>query len=164
MSKRKKRIPFFSILALALLIFYVFLRIQGGWYGFQSMRLSDRIAELRPAISAILHAEQIQAAGAAYEKLFRQVREESLDTPEFLKELSFSLPPSVTLVSFQQDSIGFLIEGTVEPGALSPEEAILRWAQRFQKRDADIRIRKLFPETQQPGFWRFEIKSQKVVG
>lgn len=164
MSKQMKRLSFGWTLALVLFILYVFFKMQGWWYAFQTIRLSEQIVELRPAVSAILRSEQIKATGAAYEKAFQQVQTDSLDAVPFLQQLSSRIPASMTLSSVDLDEGmgGFTLEGIVDAGGRSPEEALLPWARRLQRLQTEVRIRKLFPDSRGPGFWRFELRSQRV--
>jgi Tfp pilus assembly protein PilN len=160
----ERRISFGWTLALVLLILYFFFKIQGWYYAFQVSRLSDKIIELRPSISAIIRSEQVKSTAAAYEKAFQQVRQESLEAVPFLKELSTDMPASVTLLSVDfDDEMGLVIEGTIIAGVRSPEEALLPWAARLQGPKMEVRIRRLFPEPQLPGVWRFELKSQRTA-
>ena len=162
MTKEGKPVSFGWVLAFVLLVLYFFFKIQGWWYAFQVSRLSDQIVEMRPAISAIIRSEQVRATSAAYAEAFEQVRQSSLDPEPFLMELSSETPPSVTLTGVDvHEESGFTLEGMVLAGTRSPEEALMPWARRLQQNGADVRIRKLFPDSQLPGIWRFEIRSQK---
>ena len=164
MTSKEKPPPLGWTLALILVILYFGLKVQAWWYEFQSQVLGDQIIQMRPGLSAIIQSRQIKAAGKAYQEVFEQVRAAELDGTSFLQKISFEVPPSVIVLNLELRQLGeFAIEGVVMAGVRSPEEALLPWANRLQGKNFRVKIRKLFPDSQMQGLWRFELKSYQVA-
>ncbi len=146
-------------LAGILFILYLLVKIQALGYGFQVARLDRKLRQLRPALSAMILADQMKLTKEIYAKAFDQICQMDLEGNRLLQEISREIPPSVRLEKLDLDpQMGLKIQGTVQSGGLSLEAVLLPWAKELQAHGELVQIRQLPPSPRDPGLWRFELK------
>ena len=142
-----------------LLVLYLIVKIQAWGYGFQVARLDRKLQQLRPALSAIILADQMKLSQEIYAKAFNQICQMDIEGNRLLQEISRQIPPSVTLEKLDLDpQMGLRIQGAVQSGGLSLEAVLLPWAKELQAHGELVQIRQLPPSPRDPGLWRFELK------
>jgi len=142
-----------------LLGLYFIVKILAWGYGFQVARLDRKLQHLRPALSAIILADQMKLSKEIYAKAFDQICQMDIEGNRLLQEISRQIPPLVTLEKLDLDpQMGLRIQGAVQPGGSSFEEVLLPWAKELQAHGETVQIRQLDPSPRNPALWRFELK------
>lgn len=169
------------ILGGLLLAVYAGIKLLGWGCARQAMSLERQLEELRPALSAIVLAEQLENTRRACQEVASRTRQLDVKTSRLFAQLS-SLPASITLTGLELHSRLSLpvpgtfsvpaqgpgvrsahdtrIRGTLLPGVRDPETVLVRWAQTLQAEGSRVVIQKLAPsfEPMDLGLWEFDLE------
>ena len=166
------------VLLAVLLVVYIFFKLQAWSYIRQTKQLEKELDQLRPALSAMVLAEQLENTRRACQEISDQVHRLDLQNGRLLEQLSL-LPASVTLERVENRArlkvplqgafsievgrpephlqAGLKIEGTLLPGIRNPELVLVRWAQTLQSEGRSVQIQRLVPSPRDPTVWSFEL-------
>lgn len=166
------------VLPAVLLAIYLLIKLQGWGYARQSQELERDLNRLRPALSAMVLAQQLERTQQACAGITRQVRRLDLKNAALLEQLS-RLPASITLTRLENRTrlkvplqevftaaqgrpearlqAGLRVQGTLRAGVRDPESVLVRWAGSLQGSGNGVKIRRLFPSPRDPDSWIFEM-------
>ncbi len=141
--------------------FYLVIKLQ-GWAAAQEVKSLERqLAEIRPGLSAIVLAEQLENTKRACEEVASRVRRLDLQNGQLLARI-FGLPASITLSKVEMRSRLSLrvtrIQGTLLPGAREPETVLVQWVEPLRRQGAKVVIQKLSLSFETPGVWEFDLE------
>lgn len=178
-KEHARRVKPSGVLGGILLAVYIAIKLQGWGYARQAMSLQRQLEELRPGLSAIVLAEQLEKTRRACEEVASRTRQLGLKTSRLFTRLS-NLPASITLTDLELRSRLSLpvpgtfsisaggpgvrsahdtrIRGTLLPGARDPEGVLVRWAQTLRSNGGSVVIQKLAPSFETPGLWEFDLE------
>jgi len=166
------------VLPTALLTVYIFFKLQAWGYARQAKQLEAELDHLRPALSAMVLAGQLENTRRACQQISDEVRRLDLKNGRLLEQLS-KLPASITLERVENRSrlkvplqgvfstevgrpephlqTSLRIQGTLSPGIRDPESVLIRWVQSLQSAGMNARIPRLVPSPKDPALWFFEL-------
>lgn len=151
-------------LALPLIGFYLFLKIQGWYYGYRAQDVEDQLAQIRPRIAALVTAGQMKATRETYQELFEQIRQMDQGGERLLAQLSATTPASISLETLEnRPMFGLSLRGRCTPQERDPELDLVLWAQKLLRSGYDLEIKELTPDAQLLGVWRFELEARREL-
>lgn len=178
-QQHARRIKPSWILGGILLAVYIAIKLQAWGYARQVMSLERQLEELRPGLSSIVLAEQMENTRRACEEVTARVQRLDMETARLFGRLSH-LPASITLTKLEMRSKLSLptpgtfsvapvgpgvrsqhstrLQGTLLPGLRDPETVLVRWAQTLQGEAGSVVIQKLAPSFETPGLWEFDLE------
>ena len=161
-----------------LLAVYILIKLQAWSYARHAAELEKELNQLRPALSAIVLAGQLENTRKVCQEVSDQVRRLDLRNGRLLEQLS-KLPASITLERLENRAhlkvplqgvfsievgrpeprlqTGLRIQGAFFSGVRDPESVLVRWVQSLQSEGMNIRIQRLAPSAQDPVLWSFEL-------
>lgn len=140
---------------------YLFLKLQGWNYGFRAKDLEQQLEQMRPVLSAIVLAEQLESTQKAYTELCEKAGRLDIKGSPFLQQLSRGLPAVVTIEKMEVGSAGVQIHGVLRQGIQSPEEILNLWDSRMGGSWRELQAQELAPDPQTERVWRFQLKAKR---
>ncbi len=149
------------VLPAVLLGVYLFLKLQGWSYGFRANSLEQQLEQIRPVLSAIVLAEQMESVRRAYAELCDKAGRLDIKGSRFLQQLSRSQPAVVTIERIEVTPEEIQVHGILRSGIQSPEEILSRWNRRMGESWREVQVQGLAPDSQAEGAWRFQLKAKR---
>ncbi len=149
-------------LPLSLLGIYFFLKLQGWNYGFRANDLERQLGQLRPTLSAIVLAEQMESTRKLYSEICDKVGRLDIKGSQLLQLLSQTVPAEITIGKMEVTAEELQIQGVVRPGVRIPEDVLTLWARRLQENWDKVQIQEIEEDPQTPGIWHFQLKAKGI--
>lgn len=163
MPEFTRKRPIGWIIAAILLGMYLVIKLQGWVYARQAQELERQLAQLRPALSAIVLHEQMTKIRQACLELSGEIRQMGFEAGPLLERLSRQVPASVTLDTLEVDFTGRLkVQGRVWVGIRPVEAVLVPWAERFRADGRSrVRIQRLAPAGGDRRILQFEMQMEQ---
>ena len=159
MNPRGRPVPIGWAIAGVLFGLYLFLKLQTGWFAYQTGRQQRQMERMRPALNAFLAGRQMEANRQKYDQFYDQIRRMDLNGLGLLLRLSMAVPLSVTIERMEVQRDWFRLEGSCWPGVRDPEEPVVRMSAALQGRWPRVWVEELRPDSPE-GMWHFELRGE----
>ena len=149
------------VLPAILLGVYLVIKLQGWSYGFRAKDLEQQLEQIRPVLSAIILAEQLESTRKAYTELCDKAGRLDIKGSRFLQRLSQAVPAAVTIERMEIGSEEIQVHGFLRPGVQSPEEILNLWDRRMEGAWREVQVQRLAPDRPAGEIWSFQIKAKR---